>query len=33
MGIGINALRIRAHRIRITLQQCVDNCPENAPAM
>jgi RNA polymerase sigma factor (sigma-70 family) len=33
MGIGINALRIRAHRIRITLQQCVDNCLTNAPAM
>ena len=33
MGIGINALRIRAHRIRLTLQECVDNCLTGAPAM
>lgn len=26
MGIGINALRIRAHRIRVVLQQCMDEC-------
>ncbi len=26
LGIAINALRIRAHRIRATLQQCVENC-------
>jgi DNA-directed RNA polymerase specialized sigma24 family protein len=26
MGIALNALRIRAHRIRAALQQCVQNC-------
>jgi DNA-directed RNA polymerase specialized sigma24 family protein len=26
LGIGINALRLRAFRIRETLQQCVQNC-------
>ncbi len=26
LGIALNALRIRAHRIRITLRQCVHNC-------
>jgi DNA-directed RNA polymerase specialized sigma24 family protein len=26
LGVAQNALRIRAHRIRQTLQQCVENC-------
>ena len=26
LGIRLNALRIRAHRIRATLQECVQNC-------
>lgn len=26
LGIALNALRIRAHRIRLTLQNCVQNC-------
>lgn len=26
MGIALNALRIRAHRIRATLEECVRNC-------
>jgi DNA-directed RNA polymerase specialized sigma24 family protein len=26
LGIAVNALRIRAHRIRATLQQCVNEC-------
>jgi DNA-directed RNA polymerase specialized sigma24 family protein len=30
-GIALNALRIRAHRIRITLRQCVQNCLTPAP--
>ena len=25
-GIAVNALRIRAHRIRLTLQHCVEDC-------
>lgn len=28
LGVAQNALRIRAHRIRLTLQQCVENCLE-----
>src|SRR5437660_1897600 len=32
LGIAVNALRIRAHRIRLTLQQCVQNCLEQQPA-
>lgn len=32
LGIAANALRIRAHRIRVQLQQCVQNCMEQAPA-
>ena len=32
IGIGINALRIRAHRIRLTLQLCVRQCLESQPA-
>lgn len=31
LGIAQNALRIRAHRIRATLQQCVFACLEEAP--
>jgi RNA polymerase sigma factor (sigma-70 family) len=30
IGIALNALRIRAHRIRVTLQQCIDNCLTNS---
>ena len=30
LGIAQNALRIRAHRIRATLQQCVQKCLEQA---
>ena len=26
LGVAQNALRIRAHRIRLTLQQCVESC-------
>jgi DNA-directed RNA polymerase specialized sigma24 family protein len=26
MGIALNALRIRAHRIRTSLEQCIDKC-------
>lgn len=32
MGIGVNALRIRAHRIRLQLQECVRQCLEHSPA-
>jgi DNA-directed RNA polymerase specialized sigma24 family protein len=32
LGIGVNALRIRAHRIRLQLQACVENCVANIPA-
>jgi len=31
-GIAINALRIRAHRIRLTLQHCVQDCLQQQPA-
>jgi len=31
LGIAVNALRIRAHRIRQQLQQCVQVCLEEAP--
>lgn len=31
LGIAVNALRIRAHRIRQQLQQCVQVCLEKAP--
>jgi DNA-directed RNA polymerase specialized sigma24 family protein len=27
MGMDLNALRVRAHRIRARLEQCVSNCP------
>jgi DNA-directed RNA polymerase specialized sigma24 family protein len=32
LGIALNALRIRAHRIRISLQECVQNCVQSASA-
>jgi DNA-directed RNA polymerase specialized sigma24 family protein len=31
-GIALNALRIRAHRIRTTLQECVQSCMQEAVA-
>jgi DNA-directed RNA polymerase specialized sigma24 family protein len=30
LGIALNALRIRAHRIRASLQECVQNCVQAA---
>ena len=32
LGIAVNALRIRAHRIRLALQQCVHECLKQQPA-
>lgn len=32
LGIAVNALRIRAHRLRSQLQLCVQNCLEQSPA-
>jgi DNA-directed RNA polymerase specialized sigma24 family protein len=32
LGIAVNALRIRAHRIRLGLQRCVRSCLETKPA-
>jgi len=32
LGIAVNALRIRAHRIRLALQRCVLDCLEQQPA-
>lgn len=32
LGIAVNALRIRAHRIRRTLELCVRNCVAQQPA-
>jgi DNA-directed RNA polymerase specialized sigma24 family protein len=32
LGIAVNALRIRAHRIRLALRRCVRNCVEQQPA-
>lgn len=26
LGIGLNALRIRTHRIRVALEECIDEC-------
>lgn len=31
MNIGLNALRIRAHRIRIMLYQCIKGCLDESP--
>ena len=32
LGIALNALRIRAHRLRLVLQECVQACLHQAPA-
>jgi DNA-directed RNA polymerase specialized sigma24 family protein len=32
LGIAVNALRIRAHRIRLGLRRCVLDCLEQEPA-
>jgi RNA polymerase sigma factor (sigma-70 family) len=32
LGIAVNALRIRAYRLRAQLQQCVQTCLEQSPA-
>jgi RNA polymerase sigma factor (sigma-70 family) len=32
MGIAVNALRIRAHRIRVVLEECVHDCVRQLPA-
>jgi len=32
LGIAVNALRIRAHRIRLSLEDCVQNCLAQQPA-
>lgn len=32
LGIALNALRIRAHRIRASLQECVQSCVQEATA-
>ena len=32
LGIALNALRIRAHRLRLQLQQCVQSCLEQMPS-
>jgi len=32
LGIAVNALRIRAHRIRLVLENCVKGCLEGQPA-
>lgn len=32
LGIAVNALRIRAHRIRLALRRCVRHCLEQQPA-
>jgi DNA-directed RNA polymerase specialized sigma24 family protein len=32
LGIGLNALRIRAYRIRSVLQECVKNCVQESAA-
>jgi hypothetical protein len=29
LGIGLNALRIRAHRARLALRKCIMSCLEN----
>jgi len=31
MGIALNALRIRAHRVRASLEQCIDDCLTRIP--
>lgn len=32
MGIALNALRIRAYRIRVSLEECIDECLTSDPA-
>jgi hypothetical protein len=32
LGIAANALRIRAHRLRVQLQQCVQSCLQESSA-
>lgn len=32
LGVAVNALRIRAHRIRLLLRKCVKSCVEQLPA-
>ena len=32
LGIAVNALRIRAHRIRVALEECVHDCVRQLPA-
>lgn len=32
LGLAVNALRIRAHRIRLILQECVTRCLESSPS-
>jgi DNA-directed RNA polymerase specialized sigma24 family protein len=32
LGIGLNALRIRAHRIRLALRSCVRKCMKDQPS-
>jgi DNA-directed RNA polymerase specialized sigma24 family protein len=32
LGIPLNALRIRAYRIRIEIEECVENCLDRGPA-
>lgn len=32
LGIAVNALRIRAHRLRAQLQQCLQSCLEHSPS-
>ena len=32
LGIGLNALRIRAHRTRLLLRKCVKSCMDQLPA-
>jgi RNA polymerase sigma factor (sigma-70 family) len=33
LGIALNALRIRAYRVRATLEQCIDECLMSTPPM
>jgi DNA-directed RNA polymerase specialized sigma24 family protein len=32
LGIPLNALRIRAYRVRVAIEECVENCLERGPA-
>ena len=33
LGIPLNALRIRAYRIRVEIEDCVEKCLNHSPAM